>query len=38
MSGTLKTLILGSTAIMIAGVLFACATTRSLPAKHPISK
>ena len=36
MSGTAKTLILGSITVMIAGILFACVSTKSLPAKHPM--
>ena len=36
MSATAKTIILTVTTAIIAGLLFACATTASLPAKHPL--
>jgi len=35
MSRAAKTIILSVMTVVIAGVLFACATTASLPAKHP---
>ena len=36
MSATAKTIILTVMTAIIAGLLFACATTASLPAKHPM--